>query len=239
MNREKLYVNPERFEEELKRHRGQYHPIERINGRRARLWVQADIAAIINLSKERLSTVKQGKDAISERALLDLARAWGVNWKWLCNLSDSRTEEEERKEKFISRLDERYEKIDREMEYMKRLGFVAIPSPETYTVTVYYRHGDNPEPEKMLLSFDQFKSVRDAMNRAAATTVLSCFNLLNVSDIDEPDPEDMTEEEKKKEEEEDGLILDYIQDRMNRFRSFFENITGPEDNHPDEEAPSE
>lgn len=207
MEREKLYLNAERYEEEIKKHRGEYHRTERIDGRKARLWVQSDLARIMGITPQHLSGIKSRHEPTSEKALLKLAAAWSVNWKWLCSLSDYRTEEEERKEKILSRFDTGLNRITLEMMYMQQLGITPVPyyHPEP-AVNCYYQPSNAQKPKEIKLSLDQFKKIRQAMNKAAAGALLSCLELLDIQENTEEEAANYSEMP----EEDEEILMDHL-----------------------------
>lgn len=205
MEREKLYLNMKRYEEEIKKHRGEYHPDVRIDGRKARLWVQTDLARIMGITPQHLSGVKSGHEPTSEKALMKLADAWGVNWKWLCGLSDFRTEEEERREEILSRFDSGRDKLFTEIDYMLRC--LGVPVFYYGELEVKCRYGDSNSRKEISLSFAQFKLVRQAMNAAAKGALLSCFTLLNAEEND-PESAHLTAAEEE-------LVIEHLFDDNN------------------------
>lgn len=234
MQREKLYLNMARYEEEINKHRGEYHPDVRIDGRKARLWVQTDLAPIMGITPQHLSGIKSGHEPTSEKALMKLADAWGVNWKWLCGLSDSRTEKEEMKNQFLSRINDSYRKTFSVLAYMESLGFVFSTHERGFirTMTCRYQEADSQEAKTITLSPEQFDAVLHAMNQAASTALLSCFELLNAKTIEEPEPE----EEREREETTEEAIDDYYMRGRNDIERMFEVLIKRADN--EEEPPT-
>lgn len=201
MRREKIYINEERFKKEITIHHGERHPAERVNGRRARLWVQSDLAAILHITKQHLTNVKRGKDAISEGALNKLAEVWHVTPEWLRGLSNQRTPEEEHKNRLLLRFEEGMDKLDAEYKYLYRLGFSVDLTPDNEKVELGYYQDDDAELQKVVLSYSQFKVIRNAMNKAASVAVMSCLEMLN---------EQADSEEKKSYSDEDmDILVDY------------------------------
>lgn len=116
--KKKIYINPKCYEEMRARHRGEYHPTETVKGDRpARLWVQADIAQLIHISKERLSIVKTGREAVSRETVESLAEIWGTTFNQLTGL-DSTPEalEKQRLSNYIKTLNELVQYLNKKME---------------------------------------------------------------------------------------------------------------------------
>lgn len=95
-NDNKLYIVPQRFDEEIERNKGILHS-EKTNekGDPARLWICRDIAYALGYHETRLSYVRKGRKGgypTSLELLQGLGELWGINWKWLCGKSEDRTE---------------------------------------------------------------------------------------------------------------------------------------------------
>ena len=192
MRREKIYINEERFKKEIAIHHGERHTTERVNGRRARLWVQSDLAAILHITKQHLTNVKRGKDAISEGALNKLAEVWKVTPEYLRGLSDARTVEEGKKNNILSQMNLWNESA--EMRYLAHLVYMFGFSSESSQVECIYPHDVNErEPKSVYLTSAQMNTMFSAMNKAADAFFRSCLEVLEMKeeadDASRPEPE--------------------------------------------------
>lgn len=184
MNKEELYINKDRYEEERKRHKGEYHPTEkRGEGGKAQLWVGKDIAHIIGLHHVRWSDLINGRYPIRLEYLQKLGNLWGCNWKWLCGKSDIRdplVDELNSVMNTVSKSDREWTSfLAASLDYFRFLGYdvtsVTSFADAKEPVVILYR-GDRIitiPAYKLLLILNNMKTAAEAAVRAQFVVMLS------------------------------------------------------------------
>lgn len=92
--KQKYFLNEERFNLEMDRHKGQTHSKIRRKGHLARLDMQTDIAYIIGVERMTLNNYIKNRESIPENNLKALAKLFGCDWEYLCGQQDYRTSPE-------------------------------------------------------------------------------------------------------------------------------------------------
>lgn len=187
MKRGKLYLNTERYEEERKRHKGEYHPsVRREDGSKAQLWVNKDIALILGYEPEYFTNMKKGRQAISETTARELGDVWGCNWKWLCGKRAYRTKDEEETAEKRKALDRFFDSedaystfVDVSKAYLRMLGYDIISQQGLSDLTemVKVLHKGNVVTEmpayKVLLILASVKKAAEAAVHSQLTILLA------------------------------------------------------------------
>lgn len=91
LKNEKLFLNKDRFMQEMEINKGKVHPEVIHKGHHAKLDRQSDIAAILMVSRSTLGNWLNGSNNITESHARELANVFGCDWEYLVGKQEFRS----------------------------------------------------------------------------------------------------------------------------------------------------